>query len=72
MRLLDEVPLGALLVAALLLGLAPLVPEPHVWQKLKMLADGSLTAPIDIFDLLLHGAPWVLLGLKLYRIRRPG
>ena len=72
MRLLDEVPLVALLVAALLLGLAPLVPEPHVWQKLKMLADGSLTAPIDIFDLLLHGAPWVLLGLKLDRIRRPG
>ncbi len=23
--------------------------------------------PLDIFDLLLHGIPWVLLGLKLWR-----
>lgn len=67
MAWLDKLPLGVLVLACLLLGLAPFMPEPHVWQKLKMLAGGSLSAPIDIFDLFLHGAPWVLLLLKLYR-----
>ncbi len=72
MAWLDNLPLSVLVIACLLLGLAPLIPEPHVWQKLKMLAGGSLSAPIDIFDLLLHGTPWVLLFLKLYRKRRVG
>lgn len=66
----DRIPLGALVFAALLLGLAPLVPEPHIWEKLKMLAAGTLSRPIDIFDLVLHGLPWVLLVLKLVRGRR--
>ena len=54
-------------VAALTLGLAPFVPEPHIWEKLKMLANGELHRPIDIFDLLMHGAPVVLLLVKLAR-----
>lgn len=66
---LDKIPLPSLLLVAALLGLAPFVPEPHVWEKLKMLADGSLRKPIDIFDLLLHGTPWLLLGLKLIRMQ---
>ena len=72
MAWLDKLPLSALVLACLLLGLAPFMPEPHVWQKLKMLAGGTLSAPIDIFDLLLHGAPWALLALKLYRKRWAG
>jgi hypothetical protein len=67
MSWLDRVPLGLLVVAALTLGLAPFVPEPHVWEKLKMLAAGELSRPIDIFDLILHGAPWLLLLAKLIR-----
>ena len=67
MAWLDKLPLGIFVFACLLLGLAPFAPEPHVWQKLKMLVDGTLSAPIDIFDLVLHGTPWVLLLLKLYR-----
>jgi len=67
LRLLDRLPLGLLVFAALTLGLAPFFPEPHVWEKLKMLLAGDLTRPIDIFDLLLHGTPWLLLGLKLVR-----
>ena len=63
----DRQPLLIFVVAALTLGLAPFVPEPHIWEKLKMLGDGTLARPIDIFDLLLHGTPWVLLGIKLYR-----
>jgi len=68
MAWLDRIPLWILVAIALTLGLAPFVPEPHVWEKLKMLAAGTLTRPIDIFDLLYHGAPWVLLALKLVRM----
>ena len=67
MQWLDRFSLPTLLIVALLLGLAPFQPEPHVWEKLKMLAAGTLVKPIDIFDLFLHGTPWVLLILKLVR-----
>jgi hypothetical protein len=68
MAWLDRIPLAILIALALLLGLAPFVPEPHLWEKLKMLAAGTLARPIDIFDLLYHGAPWLLLALKLVRM----
>ncbi len=64
--LFNRIPLSILIVLCLLLGLAPFVPEPHVWEKLKMLASGELTEPLDMFDLLLHGTPWVLLVIKLF------
>ncbi|MCU0765736.1 MAG: hypothetical protein MUF32_07135 [Burkholderiaceae bacterium] len=41
-----------------------------VWEKLKMLAAGTLRRPLDVFDLLYHAAPWVLLALKLVRLQR--
>jgi hypothetical protein len=65
MKWLDSIPLSVLLPLAVLMALAPFVPEPHLWEKLKMLAAGTLVKPIDIFDLFLHGAPLVLLALKL-------
>ena len=55
MKWLDKIPLTTLIIITLLLGLAPFTPEPHLWQKLKMLAAGELVKPIDIFDLFLHG-----------------
>ena len=64
-KFINQIPLMPLLVAAILLGLAPFVPEPHLWQKLKMLINGDLVKPIDIFDLLMHGAPAILLIIKL-------
>ena len=54
-----------LIVAALALGLAPFAPEPHLVEKLRMLFNGTLSRPIDIFDLFLHGTPVVLLLLKV-------
>jgi len=69
MHFIDRISLPMLLIITAFIGLAPFVPEPHVWEKLKMLATGELTKPIDIFDLLLHGTPWVLLSLKLIRIQ---
>ena len=50
------------LMASLTLGLAPMFPEPHIWEKLKWIAGGEKTlALIDWFDVLMHGAPWVWL-----------
>lgn len=69
MSWIDRLPPHMVAIAAFTLGLAPFVPEPHVWEKLKMLVDGSLARPIDIFDLLMHGTPWVLLLLKMARMR---
>ncbi len=66
---LDRIPLQMIALPAALLALAPFVPEPHLWQKLKMLAAGTLVKPIDIFDLFLHGAPLILLAIKLLRSR---
>ncbi|MGA7280013.1 MAG: RND transporter [Desulfocapsaceae bacterium] len=63
--LIQSMPISILVVLCLTLGLAPFLPEPHVWQKLKMLAAGELTRPLDIFDLLMHGLPFVLLALRL-------
>ncbi|MFO8154190.1 RND transporter [Thioalkalivibrio sp.] len=57
--------LFALLVATL--GLAPWVPEPHIAEKIRWLFQGELTRPLDIFDLVLHAVPWLLLALKLSR-----
>ncbi len=68
MTYIDQIPLSILVIAALTLGLAPFVPEPHVWEKLKMLAAGNLTRPIDIFDFLMHAAPIALLAVKLARV----
>ena len=55
-----KLPWGMLILACLTLGLAPFSP-PHIWEKLQMLSKGQLVRPIDWFDLVLHGTPWVLL-----------
>ncbi len=66
--LLDRLPLSIAVLAALTLGLAPFVPEPHLWEKLKMLVAGTLVRPVDVFDLVLHAAPVLVLAAKLVRM----
>ena len=63
LRWLDSVPWTLAVIAALTLGLAPFAP-PHVWEKLRMLFAGKLVRPIDWFDLVYHGVPWLLLAAK--------
>jgi hypothetical protein len=70
MKLIERIPLWILIIVALALGLAPFSPEPHLWEKLKMLAAGTLSRPIDIVDLLVHGTPVVLLAVKLFSMAR--
>lgn len=67
MKWLDKIPFPTLIIIAILLGLAPFSPQPHLLEKLQMLFAGTLSKPIDIFDLVLHGAPLVLLAIKTVR-----
>jgi hypothetical protein len=55
---------------AVFLLIAPVRPMPHVVEKLIMLKNSALQRPIDIFDLVFHLAPTVLLLLKLGRSLR--
>ncbi|MGB5474025.1 MAG: RND transporter [Gammaproteobacteria bacterium] len=65
MQWLDRIPFALLLPLAVVLALAPFTPEPHLLEKLRMLFSGTLTRPVDIFDLILHGTPLLLVILKL-------
>lgn len=67
MPLIDRLPLSIALILGLGLGLAPFLPEPHLWEKLKMLAEGTLTRPIDILDFFYHAIPMVIMLAKLAR-----
>ena len=70
MAILDQIPISLIVLACLTLGLAPFFPEPHIWEKLKMLVAGDLVKPVDVFDLLMHAAPFAVRGLKLLRMTR--
>ena len=68
MAFLDQISWGILILACATWGLAPFVPEPHIWEKLKMLKAGTLRRPLDIFDFALHAAPFALLLAKALRV----
>jgi hypothetical protein len=64
LHFLDQLPFPVLIVFAIFMLLAPFHPMPHVVEKILMLKNGQLHRPIDIFDLVFHLAPLLLLGLK--------
>jgi hypothetical protein len=69
-RLLSYFSYPVLILLTLVLGLAPFAPEPHLVEKLRMLRQGTLTRPLDVFDLFFHLLPAILLLLKL-SLERP-
>ena len=69
MKLLDQIPLVVLIAATVFMLAAPFVPEPHLVEKLRMLGEGRLTRPLDIFDVFWHLLPALLLALKLVRAK---
>jgi hypothetical protein len=72
MRWIDRIPLLLLVLLAVWMAVAPITPGPHLVEKVRMLSQGTLTRPLDIFDLLFHLAPTVLLALKVWRrVSRP-
>lgn len=55
------------LLISLTLGLAPFVPEPHLFGKIRWVAGGAVGMKLmDWFDLLLHGFPFIFLGRALW------
>lgn len=70
MRWLDRIPLYLLVLVAAWLAVAPISPEPHLVEKARMLSQGVLTRPLDIFDLIFHIAPIGLVALKVWRVMR--
>lgn len=51
-----------ILLLCLTLGLAPFLPEPHIWGKIKWIAGGAVGMKAeDWFDVLFHGLPFILL-----------
>ena len=67
MKLLDKIPLGPLILAAIFMSLAPFKPQPHLWEKLNMLFAGTLSRPVDVFDLFWHSFLIILVVIKLVR-----
>ena len=67
MRWIDRIPLLWLVAIAVYLAGAPFVPEPHLVEKWRMLNEGTLSKPIDIFDFVLHNAPMCVLAIRLWR-----
>lgn len=66
-RLIDRLPMVWVAGLAIWLAVAPIVPEPHLLEKWRMLRQGTLTRPLDVFDLLLHTVPLLVLLAKLGR-----
>lgn len=56
-----------ILIGCATLGLAPFTPEPHIVGKVQWILGGAVgMQPIDWFDSLLHGFPWILLLLWIF------
>ena len=72
MSWIDRIPLGHLALIAVMLALMPAIvpphPEPRLVEKLRMLMEGTLQKPLDIFDLLMHATPLTLLVIRLGRM----
>lgn len=70
MRVIREFPFPILIVLAVLMLGAPFVPEPHLVEKARMAMNGTLTRPIDLFDVVWHLLPTALLVWKTVLWRR--
>ena len=51
-----------MILLSLTLGLAPFVPEPHLFGKIRWIAGGAVgMETLDWFDFFYHALPWILL-----------
>ncbi|TAL15729.1 hypothetical protein EPN96_12185 [bacterium] len=61
-----QIPYSLLIPLAIFAALAPFFPEPHLVEKTRMLFSGTLKRPLDIFDLVFHLTPTVVLAAKFF------
>jgi len=71
LKFIDSIPLPVLIILTLLMGMAPYpgADMPHLFEKLVMLSAGELNRPLDIFDLVLHALPGIVLIIRLFRLK---
>jgi len=69
-KYIDRIPLFPLVVAAIFMMLAPFSPEPHLLEKSRMLINGELSKPVDIFDLFWHSLFLFILLIRLFRLNK--
>lgn len=67
LKIIDNLPFGPVMFLGTIFALMPFTPEPHLWQKAMMIANGLYMAPIDWFDIFVHGGPALLVIVKLTR-----
>ena len=65
LNFLDKIPYSILIIFTIVMFVAPIKPIPHVIEKILMLTNGTLSQPLDIFDLFYHLFPLMLLVLKV-------
>lgn len=65
--MLDSIPYPLLIIIAVFMALAPVLPAPHLAEKIIMLINGTLTESMDMFDLLFHSIPLAVLAAKLIK-----
>ena len=70
MNLFDRLPLAVFAVAAVWMAIAPVYPQPHLLEKFNMFMAGSLSRPMDIFDVFFHSVFSVLLLVKIVRMSK--
>jgi hypothetical protein len=63
MNFVERVPYALLIALAIVMALVP-PGQSHLLEKTRMLFSGTLKRPLDIFDLLMHSAPLILLVVK--------
>lgn len=63
MNVLDRVPYALIIAIAVIMAIVP-PGQSHLLEKTRMLLSGTLKRPLDWFDLVLHGAPMLLLLVK--------
>lgn len=66
-KLIDSLPTGPVIFLGLFFAAMPF-PEPHLWEKAMMIKDGLDMAPIDWFDIALHGGAGLLALFKIVRV----
>ncbi|MDQ6956456.1 MAG: hypothetical protein Q9M21_04595 [Mariprofundaceae bacterium] len=67
MQWIDDISYIFLIAVAILMALMPFQPEPHLVEKYHMFLAGELRKAIDIFDVIWHLLPTLLLLVKVFR-----
>lgn len=67
---LDKLPAGPVMFFGGIYFFMPVLPEPHLWEKAKMIVDGIPLMPIDYFDIVVHIAGGALALAMFVRTRK--